>query len=515
MSLRPSAYATLGPESAPRIADPRGAMIDRRDFLKYAGATAVWPYGAALAQPSGVVVNDIHSQLNATRVHRIVEPETLDVIREALRSARHEHRAVCIAGGRHAMGAQAFASDGVLIDIRKLNRVLEFDIDRGLIEIESGMQWPQLYRELTSTQRGSARQWGFSQKQTGADRLTLGGCLSANVHGRGLTLAPFVSDVESFRLLDARGELLNCSRTENPELFRLAIGGYGLFGLIYSVTLRLVPRRKIERVVEVRDIEGLPAAFAGRIRDGFIYGDFQYSIDEQSDGFLKRGVFSCYRPLPDSTPMPETRKELTESDWTNLLYLAHTGKAEVFERYAAYYLSTNGQAYWSDEHQMSIYPDYYHRELDRKTSARHVATEAITEIYCEREALESFMRDAREDSRRHGVEIIYGTIRLIEQDKESFLAWARKPYACIIFNLHVVHTRAGIRHAADAFRRLIDIGIRHGGSYFPTYHKYATRRQVETCYPQFAEFLLLKRKYDPMELFQSDWYRHYRRMFAG
>jgi FAD/FMN-containing dehydrogenase len=222
-------------------------MIDRREFLKIAGLTATWPCAGAWAQPSGVIVNDLHSQLNPTRVNRVVEPDSLDAVRAAIAAAKREDRAVCIAGGRHAMGAQAFATDGVLVDIRKLDRVLAFDMERGLIEVESGMQWPKLLDELTSAQRGRARQWGFAQKQTGADRLTMGGCLSANVHGRGLTLPPFVGDVESFKLLDAQGDLKNCSRVENPELFRLAIGGYGLFGLIYSVTLRLVPRRKLER----------------------------------------------------------------------------------------------------------------------------------------------------------------------------------------------------------------------------------------------------------------------------
>jgi FAD/FMN-containing dehydrogenase len=490
-------------------------MLNRREFLGIAGLTAAWPQVAAPAAQSGVIVNDIHSQLSATRVHRIEEPETLDAVRNVLRSAQRENRAVCIAGGRHAMGAQAFATDGALIDIRKLNRMVAFDTERGLLEVESGMQWPQLFSELTAAQQGQARQWGFSQKQTGADRLTMGGCVSANVHGRGLTLPPFVGDVESFTLLDARGELVNCSRTDNPELFRLAIGGYGLFGFIYSITLRLVPRLKVQRVVEVRDADGISSAFAGRIRDGFLFGDFQYDIDNQSDGFLRRGVFSCYRPVADSTPMPESRKELADRDWTDLLYLAHVGKAEAFERYAAYYLSTDGQLYWSDEHQMSFYPDNYHRSIDRTTNPTQSSTEAITEIYCERESLDCFLADVREYVRRNNVEIIYGTIRLIEQDKESFLAWAKKPYACVIFNLHVVHTPDGLRHSADAFRRLIDIGIKHGGSYYPTYHKHATRKQVESCFPQFGEFLKLKRKYDPTELFQSDWYRHYRKVFTS
>jgi len=162
---------------------------------------------------------------------------------------------------------------------------------------------------------------------------------------------------------------------------------------------------------------------------------------------------------------------------------------------------------------MSIYPDAYHVALDRMMDAPNKATEAITEIYCERDALARFMGEVRDYARRDNVNIIYGTVRSIEQDRESFLAWARKPYACVIFNLHIEHTTGGVIRGADALRRLIDIGIRHGGSYYPTYHRYALRRQVDACYPQFIEFLKLKRKYDPDELYQSEWYRHYKKMF--
>jgi len=42
---------------------------------------------------------------------------------------------------------------------------------------------------------------------------------------------------------------------------------------------------------------------------------------------------------------------------------------------------------------------------------------------------------------------------------------------CIIFNLHVQHTAEGVRRSADTFRKLIDLGLRYGGSYYLTYHK--------------------------------------------
>ncbi len=121
----------------------------------------------------------------------------------------------------------------------------------------------------------------------------------------------------------------------------------------------------------------------------------------------------------------------------------------------------------------------------------------------------------REDFTAHDVELIYGTIRLVQRDDESFLAWARESFACIIFNLHVVHTDQGLTKAANDFRRLIDRAIGFRGSYYLTYHRWATRTQIETCYPQFVEFLRLKRRYDAEERFQSDWYRHYKTMFAS
>jgi FAD/FMN-containing dehydrogenase len=68
--------------------------------------------------------------------------------------------------------------------------------------------------------------------------------------------------------------------------------------------------------------------------------------------------------------------------------------------------------------------------------------------------------------------------------------------------------------SARAFRGLIDLAIARGGSYYLTYHRFATREQVTKCHPKFEDFLALKEKYDPDNRFQSDWYRHYRTMFA-
>jgi len=138
----------------------------------------------------------------------------------------------------------------------------------------------------------------------------------------------------------------------------------------------------------------------------------------------------------------------------------------------------------------------------------------ITELYVPRDRLPEFFDDVRSDMRRFGVDLVYGVVRWIEADRETFLPWAREPFACVIFNLNVRHDAAGQEKAGEDFRRLIDRALERGGSYYLTYHRHATRSQVETAYPRFADMLAEKEKRDPGNLWNSDWFRHYRTLFS-
>ena len=90
-------------------------MRTRREFLKTTvGASAglaLMPHSCevARAQGVGVVVNDIHSQLNATRVASVVAVDSGSSVAASDPAARSEGKAISVAGGRHAMGGQQFA----------------------------------------------------------------------------------------------------------------------------------------------------------------------------------------------------------------------------------------------------------------------------------------------------------------------------------------------------------------------------------------------------------------------
>lgn len=459
-------------------------------------------------------LNDVHSQLNPTTVAFIERPQTLAELQSAIVGARTRGLSISVAGGRHAMGGQQFAAGSVHIDTTGLSRVLDADPARGLLHIEAGADWPRIMEATREMDAMSTIPWGIRQKQTGVDAVTLGGSISANAHGRGLLMRPLGDDIEDLTLVDARGDVLVCSRTRSAELFSLVVGGYGLFGVIYSATLRLSPRRRVRRMVDIIDLDDAMNAVYRRVEQGCLYGDFQFVIDADEQNFLQRGVFACYKPVSADETETDAAADLAPDAWLKLLKLAHDDKKTAFKLYAQHYLGTDGNCYWSDTMQLSTYLPSYAEFLQSARGAEGAGapkeTLVIGEHYVPRDEIMSFMTRAREILRAHGSEVIYGTIRAILRDTTSFLPWARGDFACVIFNIRTPHTELGLQRTADTFRALIDASTALGGSYFLTYHRYASAAQVEACYPRFREFLARKKAHDPGELFTSDWYLHYR-----
>jgi len=137
-------------------------MLTRREFLIGAtGLAGLSGCGRSRMRAASALVNDVQSQLNATRVNRIAPAHSVDDLRAAVKRAKVEGRSVSIAGGRHAMGGQQFGSDTIHVDTSALTRVLRFDREKGEIEVEAGMQWPQLIDHLWQVQAAEPRPWAI------------------------------------------------------------------------------------------------------------------------------------------------------------------------------------------------------------------------------------------------------------------------------------------------------------------------------------------------------------------
>src|SRR5580692_9599691 len=205
--------------------------MKRRSFLKGMAIAPLLAPGAAFPLQKGVLVNDVQTGLNPTWVRSISRPTSAAEVRNLVKDCAKHSRAISVSGSRHAAGGQQFATGSVLLDMRAMNRVIGLDDKTGVLHVEAGIEWPELVQGYLSLQKENVR-WGIRQKQGGADRMSLGGALSANAHGHTLGTPPMIADVEWIELVTADGTTKKCSRKENAELFSLAVGGYGLFGII-------------------------------------------------------------------------------------------------------------------------------------------------------------------------------------------------------------------------------------------------------------------------------------------
>ena len=496
--------------------------VSRRRFLRFVAAAPLAAAAACAGRRTeipgldverGVRLNDVHSQLNPTRVDRLIEVDSTTAVQRALAAARAQGAPVAVSGARHSMGGQQLLSNGWVLDTRPMNRVRNFDTINGHLRVDAGMQWPQMLEFLSTTWDQSGQGWTFLQKQLGADYLTVGGAVAANAHGHPLAYPPFIEDVERMVVVDYDGVPRTASRDENLNLFRVTHGGYGLTGVITEVTLRLIPRRKLERTVTEEHIDDVAVLMRDRATMGHLYGEFLLSVNHESyNDFLRRGVLVTYSRVPAVTPIPLDQRTLTDQEMRDLLARAHDDPYAAMRRVIDYYLSTNGQIYWADQMQMSGYREDRHAAVDQALGGAR-GSDVITELYVPREQLPSFMAAARA-LLRTGTPVVHGSVRFVEVDDLSLLPWATRRFACVTLELHVTHSRQEIERTAGIVRELIDEALERQGSFSLAYHRWATAEQVERAYPRFDEFLRLKRVYDPEDRFQSDWYRHYRGLFA-
>lgn len=453
---------------------------------------------------SKTIANDIHSKLNSTRHKEIIELTTGTQVSCLLKDEKYSQNRFCIAGGKHAMGGQQFLFDGILLDTSKLKKVVDFCPAQGLLTVQSGMLWGDLVAALGHLNKEHACNWSIIQKPTGADNISIGGSLASNIHGRVLGRKPFIEDIEKFTAVLADGQRIEVSRLQNKELFQLAVGGYGMFCFIEDVTIRLAQSSHLQRRVELTESKNLAVRFNQLQAEGAEYGDFQFCIDSKSDTFLCHGILSAYFPIEVQSQKDFRQLKLEEHEWRELLRLAHIDKARAFAMYSEHYKKTHAQIYSSETFQLSLYVPDYHDSTEGICGNK--SSEMITELYVPRNKLHEFLETAKSALREQNADVIYGTVRMIEKDTVSFLAWASKDFACVIFNLHVLHDRLSLLRARHAFRTLIDIALDAGGSYYLTYHRYATRDQLLRAYPQFENFVSKKFEYDPQGRFSSTWF---------
>jgi FAD/FMN-containing dehydrogenase len=219
--------------AAPALARPAPLPVDRLERL--------WGWGRATSAMSWVW-----------------RPTTVDGIREVFAVARAHGLSVGLRAAGQSYGDAALNAENVCLDLSRMRRILAWDPAGGVITVEPGVTIRDLWQYVLEDG------W-WPAVVPGTMFAAVGGCAAMNVHGKNnWKVGPIGEHVLAVELLLPDGEVRRCSRSEEPELFHSAIGGFGMLGCFVSVTLQL--KRVHSGLLAV---EALPARSLGEMMARF------------------------------------------------------------------------------------------------------------------------------------------------------------------------------------------------------------------------------------------------------
>ena len=202
----------------------------------------------------------------------VYRPATAEALHDVLALAHRSGRTIGLRGGGNSYGDAAINSENIVLDLRRMNRVLEWDAATGIIRVEPGLTLAQLWQYILEDG------W-WPPVATGTSLTTMGGSAAMNVHGKNaFRVGPIGDHILAFDLMLPSGETITCSRDENRDVFFAAIGGFGMLGVFTSLTMQM------KRVYSgLLDVETTTRADLGQM---FTYFDDHVAHSDYTVGWI-------------------------------------------------------------------------------------------------------------------------------------------------------------------------------------------------------------------------------------
>jgi FAD/FMN-containing dehydrogenase len=455
----------------------------------------------------GGFVNDA-SHLNKTSVFGIVKVLSEADVRNALQFARDHGLKVTAAGQRHSMGGQSFVQNGIVLDMRGFNR-LRLDKEHKILNVQAGATWKQVQIFLDEQ--------GLSVKAMQSINIfTVGGTLSVNAHGIAHNPGPIASTVRSFRIMLSDGEIKTASPTGNAELFRCALGGYGLMGVILDVDLDVVDNEMYVWKTHYlgykefadyygKNVEGNP-------KIGLAYGRLSMSPST----YLSETAIHTYERIPESVPVQPLKAP--RFVWLDrfVINFSKTGGLGrrlrwALEKYGEPRLHTcltRNQAMSREEGCLVSRNQEMYDSMDYLEN-RLRDTDILQEYFIPQQRMPEFVEGLHKVVAANGANLINVTIRIVHKDNVTALPYAREDMFAYVLYFNQRFNDDESRTLQKTTTDLIDLALGLDGTYYLPYQLFYSPQQLRNAYPDIDSFFALKKRYDPVVLFTNKFYEKY------
>ncbi|MBA2342948.1 MAG: FAD-binding oxidoreductase [Thermoleophilaceae bacterium] len=434
--------------------------------------------------------------LEHATVAATARPASEDELVGLVRAAADRGERLSLRGCGHSAGGQSFATGATMLDVRGLDRVLDVDPAARTARVQGGATWAALTPLLEPHRLGPTTKQEF-------EGFTLGGTVAANAHGKSIDHGPIGSAVRELRLLKADGEVVTLSRERDAELFHAVTGGYGLLGAVLDVELDLVEDRAVENSDLVAlEADALAEDYVARVQSDRERMPLCYGF---LDVRCERGFYVAYTYVEDrrERDLSELKRHEPAPALFNMLMRAQRHSAAV--RRGALRLVRAG----ARGHDVTLRS---RRLLLWDEAPSGLEGSLLQKYVVPAGRFASFLGRAREILRRHGdaLPILTPHFRFVPGGDDALLSFAGEDGVCFILSHLTRNGDARWRRAFEAATgELLDACIEEGGSHYLTFDATASRDQLLRAYPQWDEFVALKRRHDPAELFTSSFWERY------
>src|SRR5437016_9871187 len=431
-------------------------------------------------------------------VARTIEtPRSVADIRSVLQRAQRENVPVCMMGTGHNLGGHAFVNGAMILDMRLSSRVCSVDREKKCIRVESGIVWDKIQEAINPL--------GLALKTMQSDNIfTVGGSLAANAHGRNTRFSTVRESVLGFRIMLADGSVMSVSRSENAELFRNVIGGYGLFGVILDVDLALVDDCVYEQgstviplgnLVEYfeKDVQANPAAelFLARpsISPRCFLDNTIVTVWRRTDK-VRKGVFR----------LDHERNVARDRFLFGLSRRYQWGK--TLRWHAEKYLSGDAPAKTLVSRNNAMRPPVSAVKMLEHNSKKD--TDVIQEFFVPIPRFMTFMEGMRGILEEEKTNLVGVTLRYVRANNETALSYApREDAFAVILYFNEVCSADGRATANALINRLSHLAVNCGGTFYLTYARDLEMGCLRKSYSEIDAFFQRKHAVDPENRFTS------------
>ncbi|WP_316818179.1 FAD-binding oxidoreductase [Pedobacter nyackensis] len=442
------------------------------------------------------------SNLNEVMVDTVVQvanniTEGTLQIQELIKIASEQRKSISIAGARHSMGGHTIYKDGIVLDMKSFN-YMKLDTTNNLLLVGAGALWSDVLRYLDKYNRSV-------KVMQSNNSFSVGGSVSVNCHGWQANSPPIASTVMSFRLMDAGGQILTCSRTENAELFSLVLGGYGLFGVILDLKLKVTDNKVYvvkQYVVQSKDYFN---AFKRYVENGSNVEMAYGRININPRHFMEEAILSTYtvkggvlKENADQFSFVALRRTLFRGS-VNSDY----GKDLRWRIEKMATKAINGKEF-SRNRLLSEGVEVFQNRDSNYTDILH-------EYFVPGDSLAGFIGAVQKIIPDFKVDLLNITVRNVMTDKDTFLSYAKKDVFGLVMLFNQKRDKTAEYEMKALTQKLIVTVIRYNGTYYLPYRLHATKELMDRAYPNAESFFELKLKYDPLLVFRNQFYEKYKR----